>query len=261
MKTGFFALLSLFSAGFAFSATSLIGTNARNGSFESGAIAPWYGGGQVVEDPLFASDGTHFLTLHGTAPTPIAHVRELAFQFFSANPTNGRTFLATFAARAGINGFDELSVDFFARSSTGSFIGGVETPVSFPALSSSEWRTYQVQYVLPDGWTGDGEVSLQILFSKPGAAAGISYTGYLDNVQLQALPAPLPRLTIVHTDQTLTVSWPGDGTNYVLEMASALSGGVVWQRVTNSPSMMGGHHSVAVGAATTNCFFRLKSEP
>jgi len=166
---------------------TLIGSSTRNGSFESGVSAPWLGDVVATQNPSFASQGGWYGVLQSSPP---GASREIAFQFLTASPNDGRTFIATFDARAGAIGFDSLSVDFFSRSGDGVFIGANEVPLVFPVLSSSEWRTYQVQYQLPASWSGDGEVSLQILFSRSDAVSGTTYVGYLDSVTLQQVPEP-----------------------------------------------------------------------
>lgn len=182
--------IALLSASTGFAAVPLIDAHTHNGSFESGLSAPWLGDLQVAQDPEFASHGSWYAMVQGMPTTDFGSTRQIGFQFFPASPSQGRTFIATFDARIGAVGFDSLSVDFFARSSGGTLTGATEVPLVFPALSSSEWRTYQVQYQLPDSWDGDGQVSLQILFSRSGAVNGTTYVGYLDNVTLQAVPEP-----------------------------------------------------------------------
>src|SRR5438067_381465 len=88
---------------------TLIGPSMLNGSFESGVAAPWEGV-EVNQDSTFASDGSRFAILQSaTSPT----ARDLCFQFLTASPGNGFTFIATFDARNGTPGFDSVSVSFF----------------------------------------------------------------------------------------------------------------------------------------------------
>src|SRR6185503_12273341 len=100
-------------------AAPLIDANTRNGSFENGIVAPWQGGIHVTQDPAFASSGSWYAAVETVTPVGGDTARQGAWQFFQANPADGRTFLASFDARNGITGFDSISVDFFARSSAG----------------------------------------------------------------------------------------------------------------------------------------------
>ena len=169
-------------------AVTLIGPNTLNGSFESGAGSPWLGV-QVFNDPTFASDGSYYASLQATAPATRA-ARQIAFQFLPANPSDGLTFSVSFDARNGATGFDNVGVDFFARRTDGTLIRPLETAAIFSTLSSSGWQTYQTQFHMPPGWDGDGNISLQIQFSKSGGTSGTTYTGFLDNIVLQQIPEP-----------------------------------------------------------------------
>ncbi|MBN9691256.1 MAG: hypothetical protein J0M24_13555 [Verrucomicrobia bacterium] len=187
MNTQSALLLGLFSSITTLAELPLIDATLRNGSFESGVSAPWLGDVVATQDSSFASQGSWYGTLQSSPP---GSARAIAFQFLTASPTEGRSFLATFDARVAGIGFDSLSVDFFSRSSEGVITSASEVPLVFPALSSSEWRTYQVGYQLPESWSGSGEISLQILFSKSDAFSGVTYVGYLDNVTLTQIPEP-----------------------------------------------------------------------
>jgi hypothetical protein len=167
---------------------ALIGPSTRNGSFEDGVTSPWLGDAQAAQGPFFASQGSWYGVLQRSSAG--GALRAIAWQHLTATPDNGRTFMASFDARVGEIGFDSISVDFFARSSDFVFTSATESPLAFPALSNSEWRTYELQYLLPAGWTGDGEISLQILFHKADSIGGLAYTGYLDNVVLTQVPEP-----------------------------------------------------------------------
>lgn len=173
-----------------FAGTPLIDSTTLNGSFESGTVSPWSGDIRAERDDGFPSHGNWFGIVRNGPITPLGMTRGSGYQFFGANPAAGRTFVATFDARDAINGFDSLSVDFFATRIDGTIVGATEVPLVFPPLSSSAWQTYQVQYQLPETWTGDGQVSLQFLFSREGAVSGSTYVGYLDNIRFEQVPEP-----------------------------------------------------------------------
>src|SRR5207247_8691268 len=80
---------------------TLIGPSTLNGSFESGIASPW-SGIEVAHDPAFASQGDWFAVLQ-SATTPTA--RDICFQFLSANPSSGLTFITTFVASSGSAAF------------------------------------------------------------------------------------------------------------------------------------------------------------
>lgn len=167
---------------------TLIGPSVLNGSFEDGVTSPWLGNAQASQDVFFASQGGWYGVLQRSSNG--GALRAIAWQYLTATPNNGRMFIASFDARVGEIGFDSISVDFFARSSDGVFTSATESPLAFPVLSNSEWRTYELQYLLPASWTGDGEISLQILFHRADAVSGVAYTGYLDNIVLTQVPEP-----------------------------------------------------------------------
>jgi len=184
-----------------FAAVSLIDATTRNGSFEDGVIAPWLSGG-VARDPSFATDGSWYGVFQDAN---VGTAREIAFQFLPANKNAGLTFNTAFDARTSPTGaFDALSVQFFGRNQDGSIVNTIEPPLDFAGLSGSGWNTFQTQFHLPNTWDGLGDVSLQILFHKSGALSGVTYVGYLDNVQLQQGPEPSTAIELISAGALLS---------------------------------------------------------
>jgi hypothetical protein len=179
MRAHLITLTCLFFTSSTHAAVTLIGPNTFNGSFESGAPSPWEGGLQVINDPLFASDGSYYATLQATGLISGA-ARQIAFQFLPASRSDGITFSVSFDARIGATGFDNLGVEL---------LGSVETPVTFTTLGSAGWQTFHTEFHMPDSWSG-GNISLQLLFSKSNGTSGTTYTAFLDNIVLQQIPEP-----------------------------------------------------------------------
>jgi hypothetical protein len=186
MLTNFTILLATLVATTALGQVSLIGPSTLNGSFESGIASPW-NGVEVTNNAAFAGDGNWCAVLH-EANSPTA--RALCFQFLSASPSGGLTFVATFDARNGTTGFDSVTALFFARNTNGTIVNATGTPVLAPSLDASAWRHYETYFQLPGTWDGIGNISLQIQFTKNGAASGTTYFGYLDAITLQQVPEP-----------------------------------------------------------------------
>ena len=93
---------------------------------------------------------------------------------------SGLGFLLTFDARGSIDA--QLSSVSLYTFASGLPITASVTPISVPALASTEWRTFKYGFEFPvGGWTEP--LSLRITFSANG-------TGYLDNVLFQQIPEP-----------------------------------------------------------------------
>jgi hypothetical protein len=193
ISTNFRVLLATLVATTAFGQVSLIGPSTLNGSFESGIASPW-NGVEVTNNAAFASAGNWCAVLHD-ANSPTA--RDLCFQFLSASPSGGLTFIATFDARNGTTGFDSVAAFFFARNTDGTFVNATATPVLAPPLDASAWGHYETDFQLPGTWDGVGNISLQIQFTKNGAAGGTTYFGYLDAITLQQVPEPSSAILLV----------------------------------------------------------------
>ena len=68
-------------------------------------------------------------------------------------------------------------------------------------------------------------------------------------------------MTITQSGNTLTISWPADFGNYVLEETSSLTPPVVWTPVTSpSPTLGGGMKTVVLQVGTGTTFFRLHGQ-
>jgi uncharacterized repeat protein (TIGR01451 family) len=69
-----------------------------------------------------------------------------------------------------------------------------------------------------------------------------------------------PGLTVSSGADTITISWPADATNFVLESADNLRQPISWTVVTTPPTQLaGGQKSVTLGTTNTSRFFRLRA--
>jgi hypothetical protein len=68
--------------------------------------------------------------------------------------------------------------------------------------------------------------------------------------------AGLPALTVAHNGNTVTVSWPANG-SYTLQQNSNLATSGGWTTSGYSISTANGTNSITITSATGNLFFRL----
>ncbi len=151
----------------------LIDANTRNGSFESGDLSPRGStGAAVAKDAGFASHGEWYAT--------IGPLNWAIGQRLDLSSDSGLGFLLTFDARGSMD--TRLSWVKLGTRIVGGPLTASVTPISVPALASTEWRTFKYGFEFPVGdWTDS--VDLIIQFSGPGS-------GYLDNVLFQQIPEP-----------------------------------------------------------------------
>jgi|SRR6185503_3184093 len=188
----------------AFAAVTLIDANTRNGGFETGAVTPWEGGAQLVEDAAFASQGNWYSVLHSGVS------RKLAYQFIPASSIDGLVFQLSFDARSGAVGFDSVYPQLSAANLDGSFLAATASPFSITGLASSQWQTYQARFEFPNVWNDDRGLTFALEFYKNNAVSGTDYVGYLDGVTLQQVPEP--------------------GTLPLILMGTALCAGAIYER-------------------------------
>lgn len=74
---------------------------------------------------------------------------------------------------------------------------------------------------------------------------------------VQQIILPPPTLEIV---LNAAVSWPANGTEYVLERSAALTN-APWTEVTNAPVEINGRNTVLLPVSETQMYFRLKNTP
>jgi len=71
-----------------------------------------------------------------------------------------------------------------------------------------------------------------------------------------------PALSVSQNGSLVTVSWPADASNYVLESADSLQAPVIWTPVTTPPSQLAGNQkTVTIGSTNSSRFFRLHATP
>jgi uncharacterized repeat protein (TIGR01451 family) len=67
-------------------------------------------------------------------------------------------------------------------------------------------------------------------------------------------------LAVSHNGDTVTISWPADAANYILESADTLQQPINWTVVTTPPSQLaGGQRTITVGTTNSSRFFRLRA--
>jgi hypothetical protein len=86
---------------------------------------------------------------------------------------------------------------------------------------------------------------------------GFSVTGGFWSLVSVVQTAGLPKLTITHSGNTVTVSWPDTG-SYTLQQINGLAGGG-WTASGYPVATTNGTSSITVTAPTGNWFFRLSS--
>jgi uncharacterized repeat protein (TIGR01451 family) len=70
----------------------------------------------------------------------------------------------------------------------------------------------------------------------------------------------IPLLSVSQSGATVTVSWPADAANYVLESADSLQVPNSWTVVTSPPTQLSGNQkSVTVGTTNSGRYFRLRA--
>jgi len=92
-----------------------------------------------------------------------------------------------------------------------------------------------------------------------GAMSGGSYslTGGFWSLISVVQTAGLPTLTVTHSGNTVTVSWPATG-SYTLQQNGNLATSGGWATSGYSISTANGTNSITITSATGNLFFRLK---
>jgi len=92
-----------------------------------------------------------------------------------------------------------------------------------------------------------------------GAMSGGNYsvTGGFWSLISVVQTAGLPTLTVTHSGNTVTVSWPATG-SYTLQQNGNLATSGGWATSGYSISTANGTNSITITSATGNLFFRLK---
>jgi len=163
----------------------LIGLSTRNGSFENGALPPWSGyGSQLSQDPLFASEGTYYVSLQSSGVLPVSIGQRL-----SPSSDAGLRFLLTFDARVEEPSLNLVSVLMSGRTPEGNPLSASVVPIAAPPLSTSAWQRYEYQLRMPESWDASG-FTFGISFSKNQPLGGVTHYAYLDNVVLTQIPEP-----------------------------------------------------------------------
>lgn len=177
-------VLAVSTAAAAFAQGILIGPSIRNGGFEDGVVSPWNTAASVLQDPVFASEGSWYASLQSAFVRPVWAVQNL-----HPDPADGLVFMLSFDARVGIPGLDVVAPSMDARTPEGASLRASVTPIMVPPLSDATWQNYLYQLEMPASWNISG-ITFGISFSKNHPLGGVPHTAYLDNVVLQQIPEP-----------------------------------------------------------------------
>ena len=112
------------------------------------------------------------------------------------------------------------------------------------------------------GTSSNGQYSVSGTIGQPDAsgpmsAGGYSVTGGFWSLVQVVQTAGLPNLTITHSGNTVTVSWPATG-SYTLQQNSSPALPSGWATSGYSIATASGTNSITINSTVGNIFFRLK---
>jgi hypothetical protein len=141
---------------------------------------------------------------------------------------------------------------------------------SFISLLLIELATDAQQYSIDwykiaggGGTSTNGQYSVAGTIGQPDASmamSGGSYSvtgGFWSLISVVQMPG-VPNLTITHSGNSVTVSWPNTG-SYTLQQSANLASDNNWATSSYSISTNNGINSITLTAPTGNLFFRLSN--
>ena len=173
----------------------VVDPDTRNGSFETGAGAPW-GGCEACSGAGFAPDGAWF------AQTAADVSRADIFQFLPAPSASMRTFMLSFQTRNGTPPFATVAGSLSAQHADGSYFSATVLQSSPTPLTNAAWTTQSYTFAFPEGWDESRGLRVGIFFGggTPGAV------GMLDDVRLTQISEPIRFQTVVRRDGAVTLT-------------------------------------------------------
>ena len=132
-----------------------------------------------------------------------------------------------------------------------------------PAIGFAQQYTIDWHKIAGGGGTSTGSVySVSGTIGQPDASSAMtggsySLTGGFWSLISVVQTAGLPVLTVTHSGNTVTVSWPATG-SYTLQQNGNLATSGGWATSGYSISTANGTNSITITSATGNLFFRLK---
>jgi hypothetical protein len=160
-------------------------------------------------------------------------------------------------------------VDFRTGAAAGFVNVGVEGTRDVPGVQPGERAAVQIR-----AWSASGGATYEQARANPAAHAKIGRSNVLlidtpasalalpaDLVGLQSFPIrhePMPRMEIVREGNFITVSWPLDGSTYLLELAATPGGAGQWQAAGAKPDLLGNRYRVRLQMSQPSGFFRLR---
>ena len=132
-----------------------------------------------------------------------------------------------------------------------------------PAIGFAQQYTIDWHKIAGGGGTSTGSVySVSGTIGQPDASSAMSGGGYSLTGGFWSLisvvqTAGLPTLSVTHSGNTVTVSWPATG-SYTLQQNGNLAASGGWTTSGYSISTANGTNSITLTSATGALFFRLK---
>ena len=178
-------------------AAPFVDASTRNGSFETGSLAPWSGFGTstptptIVTDPTIASDGQRFARLSSIGSSFFTG-QSIIVSSPALDPALGNIVRIEFDARVPANGdvYNHITLSAFGSSPSDSIIIG-SAAVEFDPLTSAAWA-HQVHDLMidPAKMAALPSMSFGMGFWRQPAVTGLTYVGWVDNVTMTQIPEP-----------------------------------------------------------------------
>jgi uncharacterized repeat protein (TIGR01451 family) len=143
--------------------------------------------------------------------------------------------------------------------------------VNFVSASPSGYIVNGSQVIFTNlGNLGSGNQTQASITVHPTVAGEITNTATVSSSVLDSLKANNTvavktvveglQLSVSHSGNNFSISWPASAGNYVLESASTLNSPVNWTQVTTPPAqLVGDQNVVTVGTTNASRFFRLRA--
>jgi len=167
--------------------TLIVDQNTRNGSFETGQLEQWFdpsgrNRATVIDDALFASDGSYYLEMDGIGPIGMGVAIS---QYLCIDENAGATFTFSIDAKNGIYAFDELRVSIYALTLNGYIYGSADKIFIMPTEAANGWVTFTgTENFSQEEWQ-----DVRVLYFIVGYCGG--GLGFLDNIILAQIPEPI----------------------------------------------------------------------
>jgi hypothetical protein len=145
----------------------------------------------------------------------------------------------------------------FRGVSGGSGGNSQDSPTDYPVVQLRSLESGQTAFLSTTNWSTNSFTSLPVTPFPLGYALVTVFVNGIPSTSIILAVVPPPALGISLTSTNVLLTWPGSALGFRVESTASLASPIVWNRVTNIPSLVSNVYQITLPTTNGNHYFHL----